>query len=939
MKTILIALILTVSTHTYALNERNLDFSQSSSGISWKSIDNNYVKLIFPDYLGRDSFYIANLLDYYSNVVGKTYDIDSPEKHTLIIRPEAANPNGYVTLAPRRSEWFSSSSFSTLLGSSEWYQTLAIHEYRHIVQYDHFNRGFTKFVSALFGDTGQSAMSAIGLEAWYFEGDAVWAETKYTDAGRGRSPLFLSRLKAMLTSGQVPTYDELLNGSYNTQLPGHYEFGYVLISNATKRFGSDFWKKVVRKISSFPHPYRLYTAFKEVSGVSFYDFFDQTMLSLQKEWSQNKKLVSKRIDFRENTSPFKVGNSIFYLHDSLDDYWSIYKKEKNKKVKVIEIPFSKGLSAIDIKGKHAVYNQFLPHSRYGHKGSSDLVLINLSTGKQERITSGKRIYNPRINESENKILATEFTEKLKWNLSEFDLKGNRTKTYSIKNADISEAYPIGKNEVVILVSNLSGHKSIKKLNLSTGKSISLLPASRNNIHSLYVNKNKDIFFEAQYKGVTDIFKISKSRQLSKCTNAKINALTPYADNNNLYYSNQDGYGSHISRVSLNKCQRFKTKDLIDFNYLGNNPSDNYNYFSPSIFKDQKKIRNKSPKKYSVEDYGHIDKRLFIPHSWSFFVGNGFGVNLETSNYLRTLGLGIQFGQDAAENQNYSEFNFDIKGFYPLINLNIGQRSREVDFFNSDLTLEWEEKSTGATITLPYTYKKNLYTFTNLLSFNASLVNTTDYNSQVASNAFSARDFTTSSIELYTKLSKDLTERSIISPWEFIYYGIYENAKGENATDSSYRVFHSSQINIPGVFANDGLYFTYAQEKQKDTIQSYKFLPIQLNTVGSVFSRGYDYESTPFYNKITANYTFPLLTPDFDIWGIYYLRRAFANLFIDSTKLESRFKNSTYNSSGIEIELESVLFRKLPINFGTRYIYKYLNEETLTEYFINTSLSF
>lgn len=939
MKSTLLGLILLASTTTYAINERNLDFSQSSSGFEWKTIENNFVKLIFPKVLERDSFYIANLLDYYSGVVGKTYDIKSPHKHTLIIRPEAANPNGYVTLAPRRSEWFSSSAFSTQLGSSEWYQTLAIHEYRHIVQYDYFNRGFNKFISTLFGDTGQSAMNAIGLESWYFEGDAVWAETKYTDGGRGRSPLFLSRLKAMLLSGQTPTYDELLNGSYNTQLPNHYEFGYVLISSATKRFGQDFWKKVVKKVSTIPHPYRLYTAFKDISGISFYDFFDETMIQLKDQWSLGNKQVSKKIEFRENSFPFKVGSSIYYLHDTLNDYWSIYKKNRNTKKKIIEIPFQKGLSGIDIKENKAIYNQFIPHNRYGHKGSSDLVLVDLERGHQEKITSGMRLYNPRIVEGKNLILATEFTNNLSWNLSEFDFKGNRTRTFSLKNADVAEAYPFGENEVIIINSNLSGHKSINKLNLNSGKSRNLLPPSRNNIHSLYVNKKKDIFFEAQYKGVTDIFKISKDNQLSKCTNAKVNALTPFADNKNLYYSNQDGYGSHISLLSLSKCQSFDPEKLIKFNYLGKSPSDNYNDFKPIVFKNQKQIRKTSPKNYKIEDYGHIDKRLFIPHSWSFLVGNGFGVSLDTSNYLRTLGIGVQFGKDAAENQNYTDFNIDIKGLYPLFNLNTGKRSREVDFFNGQNSLNWEEKSSGVTLTLPYIFKKNLYNFTNLLSFSGSYISTSDYNSAVVSSTFSPRSFITSSIELYADLSKNLTERAIISPWAINYYGIYENAKGNNAIDSSYRVFHSAKLNIPGIFSNDGLYFTYAQEKQKDTIQSYKFLPIQLDTVGSVFSRGYGYESTPFYQKLTTNYTFPLITPDLNIWGLYYLRRAFANIFYDSTSVESNFKNMTYNSTGIELELESVLLRKLPINFGVRYLYRYLDEVGLTEYYINTSLSF
>ncbi len=917
------------------------DLGQSSSSINWKTIENDHVQLIYPDYLGSDSDYIANLIEHYSKVVGLTYGITNPKKVPIIIRPEVAQPNGFVGLAPRRSEWFSSSMFSTSLGSAEWYQTLAIHEYRHVQQFDHFNMKTIKFLSWLFGDTGQMIGTFIGTQPWLFEGDAVWAETKYTDTGRGRAPQFLSRLKALVTSDQIPTYDELVNGSYNTRLPNHYPFGYILISSATKKFGEDFWKKVAEEISYFPHPYRLYHAFKHVSGQDFFKFYDETMNELKTTWSKDIKGHSEnKVDYRENTSPFNDGKSTYYLHYSMDTYWTLYKKTGVKKEVVAEIPFSKGMSKIDIRGEQAIYSQFLPNARYGYKGSSDLVLINLKTGEQSKITSGKRLYNPRFSKDNKSILVSEFNDDLKWTLSEYDLKGEKVFSTSFGKDTLVEVYPLNSNEVMAILADPAGYKYISKMNLKTKKSNTILPKSRNNISSLYISERNETFFEAQYKGVTEIFKITADKMISKCTDVDFNATSPSANNQNIFYSNEDAYGSHIKVTPITKCSPIKSSELVDYNYLGQNPSDNYNNFAPVLFKDQVSLRQSSPKKYSSENYGDLDKALITPHSWSFFAGNGFGLSANTNNYLNTMGIFAQIGKDGNEDQNYTQFSMSYSEFYPVFQISGEIRNREVDFFNSEDILVWKEKQAGLSMTLPYTYKKNLYTFTNALTFSGKYVDTRKYKATVSRPTYGNRYFKNSSVEFYTDLSKDLTARSIMSPWSFGYFAKYENAEGNiKDRDSSYRFFHSGKVQVPGFFNHDGFKFTYSEEKQKNDINSYRFLPTQFNRLGNVFSRGYKYESIPHYQKVTANYAFPLATPDFDLWGIYYLRRATINTFFDSTKLESNLKNDTYNSTGLELELESKFFRILPISFGARYVHKLKAGNNLGEVYTATSLEF
>ncbi len=93
--------------------EHPLELTQSSPAVEWETISNDFVQLIYPKYLRKKSVYVANLIEHSSQVVGQTYGIQKPRTFPLVLRPEMAAPNGFVTLAPRRSEWFRNSTYNS----------------------------------------------------------------------------------------------------------------------------------------------------------------------------------------------------------------------------------------------------------------------------------------------------------------------------------------------------------------------------------------------------------------------------------------------------------------------------------------------------------------------------------------------------------------------------------------------------------------------------------------------------------------------------------------------------------------------------------------------------------------------------------------------------------------------------------------------------------
>lgn len=918
-----------------------LDFAQSSPSVKWKTISNESVQLIYPDYLQAESVYIANLVEHYSQFVGKTYGITNPQQFSLIIRPETAQPNGYVTLGPRRSEWFASSTFMPTVGSSEWYQTLSIHEYRHVNQFDYFNRSGTKFLYYIMGDMGEQVAIFLSLPSWYFEGDAVWAETKYTDAGRGRSPRFMARMKALALSEKIPTYDQFLNGTYKTDLPNQYVYGYVLISYGTQKYGDDLWKKVVARVAQFPNPFRLYSAFENITGQPFRDFYYEAMSDLKTKWSKDALTGERTVEFRENVSPFKVGGALYYVNDTLDTYPTLYKLENGSKNKVAEFLFNKEFMKLDVKATKAVYPEFLPDSRYQHRGFSDLVLLDLKTGSKKKITSQERLYNPSLNSTETKILATEFKPDQSWNISEFDLEGQHLQSFTLSEGKVAELQYIDDVTAAAIMNSKTGHKSLVLVDLKEKKVTKvLLPESRNLINSLYVDKKKNILFEAQYKGYNEIFKINSAGEVARCSQSKIGAFTPSSDGENIYYSEEDLSGSKITGTSLASCVAMPGSDLVDFKYLGDTPSDSYNGFAPQVFPDQAQLFTKNSQQYRVDDYGDFDSRLAVPNSWGLLIGRGGSLGVVTDNYLRTLSFVGEIGSSPEELKGYAYLGFDIKKFYPLFNVHVENRGRAVEeYFSNDKT-EWTENTVGVDVTVPYTKKRGLYNVAAILYGNADYVNASDYEFNKVPQTVSNYFYRTNS-SLLLAWAKDKVERSLMAPWLTSYRISYGNAEQpSDSAYSSYRVYQQATLQTPGGFKHDGFKFTYDQQKQEDTPTAYHFLPQTEGPGSYTFSRGYSYRSVPEYQKLSGNYLFPVAYPDWTIEKWYYLRRLYANVFFDSTVVKPTANSDvTLNSYGAELFFESKVFRIVPLTFGLRVLQRLQDNTVRGDFFLASGLQF
>jgi|GEM_PF-219720 len=243
-----------------------LGTAQVPPGVSWQSLDSPHFRIVFPREIEKEAQHIANLLERIYPADCKSLGV-RPGPLPLILHTRNTVSNGFVTLAPRRSEWYNTPPQVGLTGPVGWYSLLAIHEFRHVVQFQALKQGFNRLLYWSLGEYGWLVGAGISTPTWFFEGDAVVMETALTRGGRGRQPEFLMPIRTMLLSGRRYSYYKMNLGSYKNWIANPYEYGFVLQTWLRRQQGGALWPGILKSTAALPFiPYRFSWALKRRTG-------------------------------------------------------------------------------------------------------------------------------------------------------------------------------------------------------------------------------------------------------------------------------------------------------------------------------------------------------------------------------------------------------------------------------------------------------------------------------------------------------------------------------------------------------------------------------------------------------------------------------------------------------------------------------------------------
>jgi len=119
------------------------EFGGNPPSLKWKQIKTDSVRVIFPDGLQQVALKIAAIS---SQMGSSQFSIGNRfRKINIVLQNQTTISNAYVGLGPRRSEFYMTPQQNSFeLGSLPWYQQLAQHEWRHVQQFNNFNKGIAR---------------------------------------------------------------------------------------------------------------------------------------------------------------------------------------------------------------------------------------------------------------------------------------------------------------------------------------------------------------------------------------------------------------------------------------------------------------------------------------------------------------------------------------------------------------------------------------------------------------------------------------------------------------------------------------------------------------------------------------------------------------------------------------------------------------------------
>jgi hypothetical protein len=305
------------------------NFGGIPADIKWRQINNDTARIIFPAGLEKQASQVAFLVGAISRTTLPTLG-PQQRKINIVFQNHTTISNGYVQLAPFRSEFqLTPEQNSFEVGSLPWDKQLAIHEYRHVQQYNNYRIGLSKVMYYLFGQSGQELGNSLSVPNWFWEGDAVYQETLISRQGRGRLPFFFNGYRSLWAGQKNYSWMKLRNGSFQDFVPDHYPLGYMEVAYGREKYGSDFWHKVTLDAASFKGLfYPMQKAIKKYSGTPFQQFRSNALNYFQ-EQVKSENLTDSLALFARQTKHFAADQE---FPQFVDANHLIYARTSYKKI-------------------------------------------------------------------------------------------------------------------------------------------------------------------------------------------------------------------------------------------------------------------------------------------------------------------------------------------------------------------------------------------------------------------------------------------------------------------------------------------------------------------------------------------------------------------------------------------------------------------------------
>jgi hypothetical protein len=888
-------------------------FGGHPPSVKWKQVNTDTSRVIFPSGLDSQAKRIAALLpvlDRYTSVsIGNSH-----RKINIVLQPATTISNAYVGLGPFRSEFQLTPRLNSFeLGSLPWVDNLAIHEYRHVQQYNNFNRGISKAFRFVFGEEGQALANALVVPDWFFEGDAVYQETQVSPQGRGRLPYFFNDYRSLWLEGKDYSWMKLRNGSLRDFVPDHYRLGYLLTAYGYETYGPEFWKKVSSDAAAFKgllYPWQ--QAVKRHAGISYKQFREDAMdyfhSHARGDAAFNHPGRKARHFVADEEYPYWMDSSrIIYLETSYKKLprFVIRENDQVTKLRTRDITIDNYFSYRNCK---IVYAAYRADTRWRWRDYSDLKLLDVTTGKQQTLTTRTKYFTPDISSDSKSVAAVHVDERGNSILHLLNATNGNVERIIPNKDGFFFTYPkfYKEQQLVSAVRDKEGKMSLGITDLQTGDTRYVLPFTWNVIGFPWV-EGDTVYFTAS-SGRTD-------KLFAWTANGLFLAEGRTHETGNYQLNARNGkYAWTTFTATGFRLMQGRREDLYDGpNVLEPNSSFNVS----SVDKEPGDLLSQTRNaQYPVTDYSQ-SFRLFNFHSRRPYISDpDYSFSFVSENILNTLQSELSFNYN--RNEGYKQLGFAAiyGGLFPMIRAGVNYTIDRNARATATRSAFWNEAEgrLGLLVPLNFTSGRN---FTNLSLGTDYVYNKRQFKGYFK-DSFENRGF--GYINSTINFSRQV-QQARMHIYPRFAQTLLVNYKRAVTSLQGNQFLASGSIYLPGVAQTHNLVIQAAFQR-RDTVGDVSF------SNGFPFSRGYAGDNFRQMWKLGANYHFPLIYPDWGFANLVYFLRVRANVFYDYTKIDGKYLfmygtdrvivGPEFRSYGTEIFFDTKWWNQLPVSFGFRF---------------------
>jgi len=911
--------------------------------------------LIYPENFELKAQEMIPTLDFAYENTTKTL-MYKPKPVPIILHNYNTESNAITAWAPKRIDMFTCPPQDSY--AQEWLSQLILHEYRHVIQIDRTNQGFTKVLSWLTGEQGTAAVNGLFVPSWFMEGDAVCAETALSRSGRGRVPAFEMPLRTQVMQKGAFTYDKASLGSFKTYVPDQYMLGYSLVANVRRKYGYQAWvsglDEVARKpfiVTPFNH------GLKKATGNGKENLYRSTMFEMNSMWNyqdiMTPKTSFKQLSPIENTTysnykfPYYINDSVVIAeYTCLDDITRFVILSHGESRKIVATPGYLSTENYSITRKTnqgnqsfqsisepeakqlLVWTETIDDPRWGERKYSVIRLFDMSSGKTRDLTTKSRYFAPSVSPDGHLLAAIAVDPESHSSIVLINTETSKiTDTIITSKTDFYMTPSWSENgDCIVFVKLDCKGKCISVCNLLNKKVSVIVPPT-------YVEISNPVFaggyilFNGSYSGIENIYAADTvNSEIYQVTSAAFGAcnadLSP--DGSKIVYSNYTSAGYSLVETAFDPTTWKPLTEIRDF--------------SPSLYKYLVKEENcllDLPKEslavYNSQPYNKMT-HIFNFHSWApAYINymeneNGAGVSIMSQNDLSTATTIIGYKYDMAENTGKATLDFSWKAWYPMIDIKSSYGARTA-YTDSAIRYNFNEAIISGGLTLPLIFTGGKYYKGFQLQAFSSWINITDNTSPIEDKLTGTIHSLGYSLFVYRYIKQSY--KDIYPRWGQAITLTYRHSPfGDNDLGSIASA--ESRFYFPGIGLHHGIRVDFNWQQINSGSYSYSN---QIN-----LPRGYNNVFDHTLTCFALNYKFPFLYPDFALGPLVYFKRVKANFFYDAGKGTTHGVSRKIESTGIEITSDLHLVRFVfPFDIGVRLGYLPIEKENFVNFLFSVNL--